>query len=1185
MKYILRLRNKSEMNRFFFVPLTAITALWLLLYGGTATAQNTLPLVAIHDSEYTRALEQMPATGATPTGAGFTGKQWWFTDWHYHVFPEMIQEALRSDGTAFTVVGDANITAGGLLTNGQPRYPIVISLGAEAIHDDQIAQFTNYVAAGGFLFVSASGFTRNTNGTTRGDFAFADAMGIHMLTPSLLNFELNTKYTRIGNHRINEHFPAGTLNLRQPSHSEEIPYGYTVNPVYPHEDSQAQAAHDFWQVTNSTATVIAQGSSLPFLTVKQYGNGYIIYCAALQPLLGNGGWAPTMHNYLTFRRSIEWAFENANLPIGKVSPWPYQYDAAFMVRHDLEAFSNRIATVEASARFEYTNGCTGDYYFCTGTLREDMSPAYNTNDVLAGLFRSITNYGAIIAPHNGGLTNARAAMTPEAYDYWHWGPDEMLDITPAGYPSGSNYAYVSISKSFDDMESWLPGLVTNNMRIWCAPYYNGTREASLNIQEALGVKITGEQKLAPFPHWSLSTQVSGKRFSVLQQPPSDWFAGANISHSLEAGQTISSLRAGIDFYYNLGALLNFYSHSMSDGTLGNAAAQTRENVLYSMNTNRFPRLWSANAIKIYEWWVQRSNVQITVSHSMTGLVSLANFNIANATSTNTTIELLVPATTLFCDLKVYTNGVLASTNVYRTTSQTIKVRVGNTVTNALLTYYPYAPSASIYSENFDAVTAPAIPGVWATAATGAHSGWVSQTNVADSSPNAVYAVGANGTGSAELTSPVYALPTDPLQLSFRHNYDLEANVGSVGLDGAVLELKIGTNAFTDIITAGGSFVSGGYNYNVSASFGNPLAGRQAWSGSSGGFVTTTVNLPGTVAGQNVQFRWRIGSDSGNASVGWYVDTINVNGRACLCCSGGTNAPALPAQTNRTLIELNSLIITNTATDVDLPNDAFYYAFSSAPAGATISPTGIINWTPTEAQGPSTNNFITIATDSTGRTATNSFIVAVLETNAVPVFAATPTNRTINELTAVSITNNATDSDIPTNTLTYSLLVAPIGAAINASSGVITWTPDETQGPSFNVFTTRVVDNGSPNLSITNSFSITVNELNSAPIFPAPSNRTINEETLLVVTNAATDGDMPFNTITYQLQFAPSGSAINTNTGVITWTPSNSQGPSTNLFITVATDNGGAAVEFDQYLQCRRQQQHQLRVYQQAERKL
>ncbi|MGH7990262.1 MAG: hypothetical protein ACREDS_08765, partial [Limisphaerales bacterium] len=103
--------------------------------------------------------------------------------------PDSVKEALRSDGTAFTVIGDSNIVAG-VLTNvdGSPKYPIVISLASEAVGDNEISQLTNYVAAGGFLFVGSSSFTRNPDGTTRGDFAIANAMGIHMVNPSLTNW-------------------------------------------------------------------------------------------------------------------------------------------------------------------------------------------------------------------------------------------------------------------------------------------------------------------------------------------------------------------------------------------------------------------------------------------------------------------------------------------------------------------------------------------------------------------------------------------------------------------------------------------------------------------------------------------------------------------------------------------------------------------------------------------------------------------------------------------------------------------------------------------------------------------------------------------------------------------------------------------------------------------------------------
>jgi len=84
--------------------------------------------------------------------------------------PESLKEALKSDGTAYEIVTDADITSGRLLdTNGQPRYQIVISLASEAVRNDEIAPLTNYVAAGGTLFVGSSAFTRQTNGLSRGD--------------------------------------------------------------------------------------------------------------------------------------------------------------------------------------------------------------------------------------------------------------------------------------------------------------------------------------------------------------------------------------------------------------------------------------------------------------------------------------------------------------------------------------------------------------------------------------------------------------------------------------------------------------------------------------------------------------------------------------------------------------------------------------------------------------------------------------------------------------------------------------------------------------------------------------------------------------------------------------------------------------------------------------------------------
>lgn len=669
-------------------------------------------MVAIHDSELSRALESMPALPPTPTGAGTTGFQWWPTDWHYSVMPDSIKEALRSDGTPFTVVGDSNITAGLLLPNGLPKYPILVSLASEAVRNDEIAPLTNYVAAGGFLIVGSSAFTRNTDGSTRADFAIGDQMGVHMAVSDLGNWARNSTFTKLADHRLTSHIPGGQLTWRMPTSADEIPWG--VSPDHPFLDS-----HDVWQVQAAGATVLAQGDSYPYLAVKQFGKGYFIYCAAFQPLIGHGGFAPGMYSYVMLRRAIEWAFETANLPVAKLSPWPYQYDAAFMIRHDLENFQNEIADLEASAQVEFTNGAKGDYYFCTGTLREEMGPAgYDTNSVIAGLRRAVANYGATIGPHNGGLKNPNnPALGISDFDYWHWGPDEALDVSPApaGYLSGKAYALASMSNSFRDVESWLSG-ITNGLRSWVGCYFNATREDSYDIQQQLGVRVAGEQKLTPFPHWTLSTQTAGKRYSFLSEPVSDWFVGGLVAQSLEpyhppGVHTSQTMHDAVDFYYNLGGLINFYSHTLSTGE-GPAGSLTPDYLTYSLNTNLHPRVWSANAVGIYQWWLARSNAQVNVTYTTNANQSVANITISGATHPDTSVEVLVPGSGSASGLQVFTNGIAASSSVYRSNGQVIKLRVGTTVTNAQIRYV-LAPKAfpDYYTISAGASLTVAAPGV------------------------------------------------------------------------------------------------------------------------------------------------------------------------------------------------------------------------------------------------------------------------------------------------------------------------------------------------------------------------------------------------------------------------------------------------------------------------------------------
>ena len=75
-----------------------------------------------------------------------------------------------------------------------------------------------------------------------------------------------------------------------------------------------------------------------------------------------------------------------------------------------------------------------------------------------------------------------------------------------------------------------------------------------------------------------------------------------------------------------------------------------------------------------------------------------------------------------------------------------------------------------------------------------------------------------------------------------------------------------------------------------------------------------------------------------------------------------------------------------------------------------------------------------------------------------------------------------------NRLTYSLEPgAPMGATINPTNGLFTWTPSASQGPELYSLTVRVTDNGTPPLSDLKTFQVTVNRITEAVMNAQMSN--------------------------------------------------------------------------------------------------
>jgi hypothetical protein len=104
------------------------------------------------------------------------------------------------------------------------------------------------------------------------------------------------------------------------------------------------------------------------------------------------------------------------------------------------------------------------------------------------------------------------------------------------------------------------------------------------------------------------------------------------------------------------------------------------------------------------------------------------------------------------------------------------------------------------------------------------------------------------------------------------------------------------------------------------------------------------------------------------------------------------------------------------------------------------------------------------------------LLSVIGGNHSPVLAAIP-DQTVNEGSLLTFTITATDPETPAQTLVFSLDPgAPAGAGVDPNTGIFTWTPTEAQGPSTNLITARVTDNGSPPLSDARMFTVVVNEV-------------------------------------------------------------------------------------------------------------
>jgi len=223
-----------------------------------------------------------------------------------------------------------------------------------------------------------------------------------------------------------------------------------------------------------------------------------------------------------------------------------------------------------------------------------------------------------------------------------------------------------------------------------------------------------------------------------------------------------------------------------------------------------------------------------------------------------------------------------------------------------------------FGDNFDSVMPPMfLPGWVVTNVQGPPPMWVTSNSgvpipPADTLPNAAFIDDPGVISDKLLDLPgLTVFEAIGQQLTFRHNFNLEASGEdpNLGFDGGVLEISVDQGqTFHDVLEAGGTFVTGGYNRTISTNRGSPIAGRQAWSGNSDGFITTTVSLPSIIIEGTL--RWRMASDNSGAGEGWRVDSIDIS-----WCQGPPCSPACTS--SKTDTESTTSPVPGTAPDASV----------------------------------------------------------------------------------------------------------------------------------------------------------------------------------------------------------------------------------------------------------------------------
>ncbi len=244
-----------------------------------------------------------------------------------------------------------------------------------------------------------------------------------------------------------------------------------------------------------------------------------------------------------------------------------------------------------------------------------------------------------------------------------------------------------------------------------------------------------------------------------------------------------------------------------------------------------------------------------------------------------------------------------------------------------------------------------------------------------------------------------------------------------------------------------------------------------------------------------------------------------------------NPPVFTSNDTANVAENTTAVLTVTATDIDAGQTPTFSIVGGADAAKfSITSAGVLTFqTAPDFESPTdvgTNNIYNVtvqADDGNGGLATQDIAVTVTPVNDNnPFFTSSATFDVAENMTAIG-TVVATDADMPSQTVTYSLSGGADQSKFSITSGgVLTFQATrDFESPNDvgtnNVYNVQVTADDGNGRTTTQDIAVTVTPVNdNNPVFTSATAVNVAENSTAVLTVAATDADLPSQSISFTL---------------------------------------------------------------------